>query len=207
MSSPAYLPTKPLTFEEYLAYDDDLGQRYELLESGELLALTNENDINVILAMELYEYLKQFVSRRLIRINSTAIQVTPTTLALPNGRTRRIRQQSRIPDLMVLTAQAAKQIFGKPSGLALEHDNPLLIVKFVSQFNSDEDYTDKRAQYEARGVLEYWIADRHQQQVSVLTLAGDRYTESLYQGDATIHSQVLPAVNLSVNQLLTVEDL
>ncbi len=206
MSSPIFIPTKSLTFEEYLAYDDDSGQRYELLESGELIALPNENDINVILAMELYEYLKQFVSRRLIRVNSTAIQVTPTTIALPNGRTRRVRQQSRIPDLMVLSAQGAKQIFGKPSGLALAHENPLLIVEFVSQSNSDEDYTDKRAQYEARGVLEYWIADRHQKQVSVLTLVGDRYTESLYQGDALVRSQVFPLVNLTVNQLLSVED-
>jgi Uma2 family endonuclease len=206
MSSPTDIPTKPLTFEEYLAYDDDSGQRYELLDSGELIELPNENDINVILAMELYEYLKQFFSRRLIRINSTAIQVTPTTIALPNGQTRRVRQQSRIPDLMVMTPQGAKQIFGKLSGLALEHDNPLLMVEFVSQSNSDEDYTDKRAQYEARGVLEYWIADRHQKQVSVLALVGDRYTESLYQWDATVLSQVLPALNLTVNQLLTVED-
>ncbi len=202
-----YIPVKPLSFEEYLTYDDGSGCRYELLDNGELIELPYENDINVILATDLYEYLKQFVNRHLLRMNSTAIQVTPTAIALADGRTKRIRQQSRIPDLVVLTSIGAQQIFGTPSGLALHHDNPLLIVEFVSESNAGEDYFDKRLQYEARGVREYWIADRHQQKVTVLARVNDRYEEAIYQGDAAIQSSVLPDVAIAAKQILTVDEL
>ncbi len=205
--SSVYTPAKPLSFEEYLTYDDGSGRRYDLLDTGELLELPYENDINVILAMALAEYLKQFVNWRFLRLNTLAIEVKPTTVEPSPGRTRRVRQQSRIPDLMVLTAQGAQQIFGRPSGLALHHDNPVLIVEFVSQSNADEDYVDKRSQYEARGVCEYWIADRHQQQVSVLILKAGRYEETVYQGDHMICSAAFPQVQLTAQRLLTVEDL
>lgn len=203
--SPVYASTKCLSFEEYLTYDDGSGKRYELLDTGELVEVANENDINVLLAMALADYLKRFVSRRLFRLNTSAIQVAPMVVALPNGRTRRVRQQSRIPDLMVLSTQGAEQIFGKPSGLALHHDNPLLIVEFVSQSNSDEDYTDKRAQYEARGVLEYWIVDRHQRQVSILVSEDGAYVEANYQGENVLRSRAFPNINLMADQLFSEE--
>ena len=89
---PIYTPAKPLSFEEYLTYDDGTGRRYELPERGELLELPYKNDINIILAADLYEYLKQFVNRHLIRMSSTPIQVMPTTIELPDGKTNRVRQ-------------------------------------------------------------------------------------------------------------------
>ena len=207
MSSPVYIPAKLLSFEEYLTYDDGSECRYELLDTGELVELPNENEINILLAMTLARYLQQFVPWRLIRLNTSVIQVTPTTFTLLDGRRRRIRQQSRIPDLMVLTLTGARQIFGKPSGLALHHDNPTLIVEFVSESNAGEDYFDKRAQYEARGVREYWIADRHQQKVTVLTMAGDRYEEAVCQGSTAIQSKVFPDAEITAEQILTLDEL
>ncbi len=207
MSSPVYIPTKLLSFEEYLTYDDGSECRYELLDTGELVELPYENQTNVVLAMALARYLEQFVHWRLMMLNTTAIQVTPTTLTLLDGRRRRIRQQSRIPDLMVLTLAGERQIFGKPSGLALHHDNPTLIVEFVSESNAGEDYFDKRAQYEARGVREYWIADRHQQKVTVLTMAGDHYEEAICQGSTAIQSKVFPDAEITAEQVLTIDAL
>lgn len=201
-----YSTIKAVSFEDYLAYDDGSDRRFELLDNGDLAELPFENDINVTLAMDLYEYLKQFVNRRCIRMNATAIEVTPMSVRLPNGRTRRVRQKSRIPDLMVLTSKGVEQIRGNYSGLSLEQDNPLLIVEFVSESNSDEDYTDKRAQYEARGVPEYWIADRHQRQVTVLMLRGGRYEEGCYSGASPIQSAVFPRLSLSASDLLTEDD-
>ena len=207
MSSPVYIPTKLLSFEEYLTYDDGSEYRYDLLDTGELVELPYENQINVVLAMALARYLEQFVHWRLLMLNTAAIQVTPTTLMLSDGRRRRIRQQSRIPDLMVLTLAGERQIFDKPSGLALHHDNPTLIMEFVSESNAGEDYVDKRAQYEARGVREYWIADRHQQKVTVLTMAGDRYEEATCQGSTAIQSKVFPDARITAEQALNIDEL
>lgn len=202
----AYLPTKPLDFQAYLAYDDGSEKRYELLDNGELIELLNENDININLAMDLYEYLKQFVSRRLIRMNATAIEVTPISVRLPNGRTRQVRRRARIPDLMVLTKSGFEQIRGDYSGISLTQDNPQLVVEVVSESNSDEDYTDKRAQYEARGIPEYWILDRYQRIVTVLQLREGRYQEVTYEGDRTIKSAAFPDFLVTANQLLTEDE-
>lgn len=202
-----YIPTKLLSFEEYLTYDDGSECRYELLDTGELVELPNENETNVMLAMALARYLEQFSHWRLMRLNTTSIQVTPTTITLADGRRRRIRQQSRIPDLMVLTLAGKQQIFGKPSGLALYHDNPTLIVEFVSESNAGEDYFDKRVQYEARGVCEYWIADRHQQKVTVLTLEGDRYEEAIYEGNMAIQSKAFPEATITAEKIITVDEI
>lgn len=205
--SSVYIPTKLLSFEEYLTYDDGSDYRYELLDTGELVELPYENQINVILAMSLARYFEQFVHWRLIMLNTTAIQVAPTTITLADGRRRRVRQQSRIPDLMILTQTGERQIFGKPSGVALHHDNPTLIVEVVSESNASEDYVDKRIQYEARGVSEYWIVDRHQQKVTVLTLENDRYKEAVYQGNAVIQSKVFPGSTITVESVITVDEM
>lgn len=202
-----YIPTKPLSFEEYLTYDDGSNCRYELLDTGELVELPYENRINVLLAMALARYLEQFVHWRLITQNTAAIEVTPTTLTLKDGRRRRIRQKSRIPDLMVLTLAGERQVFGKPSGLALHHDNPTLIVEFVSESNAGEDYVDKRAQYEARGIKEYWIADRHKQKVTVLTLESDRYEETVCKGTTVLRSKSFPNSTITAEQVLTIDKL
>ncbi|MEL6940511.1 MAG: Uma2 family endonuclease [Cyanobacteria bacterium J06598_1] len=202
----AYSPVKPLDFKAYLAYDNGAEGRYELLDNGELIELSNENDININLAMDLYEYLKQFVSRRLIRMNATAIEVTPMSVRLANGRTRQVRRKARIPDLMVLTPAGFEQIRDDYSGISLEQDNPLLVAEVVSESNSDEDYTDKRAQYEARGIPEYWIIDRHQQVVTILILKGGQYQEACYQGTDFIQSAAFSDFSMTADKLLTEDD-
>lgn len=202
----AYPQIKPLDFEAYLAYDNGNDGRYELLDNGELIELPRENDINVNLAMDLYEYLKQSVSRRLIRMNATALEVRPMSVRLPNGRTRQVRRMSRIPDLMVLTQKGAEQISGDYSGVSLDQDNPQLVAEFVSESNSDEDYTDKRAQYEARGIPEYWIVDRHQKVVTVLILKNGQYEESCYRGEDTIISAAFSDLSLTAERLITEDD-
>ncbi|MGD1897869.1 MAG: Uma2 family endonuclease [Phormidesmis sp.] len=198
----AYPLVKPLDFKAYLAYDNGAEGRYELLDNGELFELPNENDININLAMDLYEYLKAFVSRRLIRMNSTAIEVTPMSVRLPNGRTRQVRRKARIPDLMVLTQRGFEQIRGDYSGIAMDQENPLLVVEVVSESNSDEDYTDKKAQYEARGIPEYWIIDRHQEVVTVLILKDGQYQEVGYRENSVIQSVAFPDFSITADRLL-----
>ncbi|CAN5846672.1 Uma2 family endonuclease [soil metagenome] len=205
--SSVYTPAKPLTFEEYLAYDDGSGRRYELLDTGELIELPGENNLNIELALALFEYLKQFVYWRLLRLNSTAIQVTPMAVTLANGQEKPVRRQSRIPDLMVLTPEGRAQIYNDYNALSLDHHNPVLVVECVSESNADEDYIDKRAQYEARKIPEYWIVDRHRQQVTVLTLAGDYYVEACYQGDTAIQSAAFPKATLTAKKIFSEEDL
>jgi Uma2 family endonuclease len=56
---------------------------------------------------------------------------------------------------------------------------PLPPAEVVSpgRTNWSRDYIDKRAQYAALGVPEYWLIDPADQTVTVLSLAGDNYRE------------------------------
>lgn len=200
-------PPHPLSFEEFLAYDES-GLRYNLLDTGELVELWPENHIDVVQGMALFHYLRQFLDWRFFRLHVLALEVTPTTVKLPDGQIRHIHYRSRFPDLVVLSEKAAQQMRdGYYCTLSLAQSSPLLIVECVDESNYDEAYIDRRAQYEARGVREYWIADRHQQKVTVLTMVGDRYEEATCQGSAAIQSKVFPDAEITAEQVLHIDEL
>lgn len=205
--SPIDTSIECLSFQTYLDYDDGSNQRYELLDTGELVAVPFENQANIALAMALCRYLEQFADWQLFRLGNTAIEVTPMTIVLPNGQRKKIAQRSRIPDLMCLTVQGLRQIANGYKGLALDHENPRLVVEVVSQSNASEDYISKRAQYAARGIEEYWIVDRHKQQVIVFVLKEEQYVEQVYTGDTVVNSSVFPFAKLTATEILTVKPL
>jgi Uma2 family endonuclease len=58
MTQAATSPTKLLTFEEYLSYDDGTDTSYELV-NGELVVMPVESDMNNLIAMFLLAQLFQ----------------------------------------------------------------------------------------------------------------------------------------------------
>ena len=52
-----------------------------------------------------------------------------------------------------------------------------LVVEVVSPDDPDRDLVEKRADYAAAGIPEYWIADPRDETITVLALAGDTYVE------------------------------
>ncbi len=66
--------SKKLTFQEYLNYQDDTDQRYELID-GELVALPPESEWNNWIASHLFLLLAsaQIVNPRLIQVHSCEI--------------------------------------------------------------------------------------------------------------------------------------
>ncbi|NJN86106.1 MAG: Uma2 family endonuclease [Leptolyngbyaceae cyanobacterium SL_7_1] len=81
---------------------------------------------------------------------------------------------------------------------------PLLVMEVVSpgQTNRTRDYEDKRAQYQMRGILEYWLLDPEQQVVIVLALVNGVYQERQFQSSSRIVSPLFPAVALTAEQVL-----
>lgn len=152
--------------------------------------------------MGMFEYLKQFIDWRLFRIGTTAVEVIPLTVALPSGRIRCVRKKHCIPDLIVLTTGGAQQLCDDDCKVALSHDSPLLIVDCICEPDAEEFYIDRKAQYEARGVYEYWIIDDYQSQVSVLTLTEEGYEEVCYCGDDWVYSEVFPKLALTAFGML-----
>ncbi|NEQ69097.1 MAG: Uma2 family endonuclease, partial [Symploca sp. SIO2D2] len=84
---------------------------------------------------------------------------------------------------------------------------PALVIEVVSpgepgDKNYDRDYVEKRQEYAARGIREYWLIDPHHQVVLVLTLQGQSYQEQRFTGAIAIASPTFPNLNLTAEQIL-----
>jgi len=190
-----------LTFEEYLTYEDNTDNRYELIE-GELVPLSPESPQNSIIARRLF---LAFVSQNLapfelIPLHDCEIQVP----VLQRGDAA-----NRYPDLAILREEHLI-LMGKRQTITFDMFPPRLIVEVVSPYKShrDEnyrrDYQSKRLQYAARGIPEYWIVDPTQQQVMVLQLEVGEYREAVFRGDSPLVSAVFPELDLTVRQVFEV---
>ena len=78
-----------------------------------------------------------------------------------------------------------------------------LVVEVVSPDDPDRDYITKRTDYAEAGIPEYWIVDPQQSLITVLTLAGETYTEhgEFHPGD-TATSALLPNFTADVTKVL-----
>lgn len=191
---------KLASFEEYLAYSNEtpLAGRYELVR-GELVELPPESRLNSTIAIRLLlALLTTGVDVELIHPGKREIQVP---ILCPQDAA------NRYPDLVVL----------RPEHLALTQRRltitrnmppPRLVVEVVSpgKTNRDRDYIQKRSQYAAIDVPEYWLIDPIAQTVLVLSLARDTYQDvGAFGIQERIASGEFPDLALAVEQLFGAE--
>jgi len=186
------------TFAEYLSYSDSLEGRFQLID-GELRELPPESERNDWLAIILRDWLIQFVSRRLIRLGRCEIQVP----VLQKGDA-----QNRFPDLVVLRKEHL-ELTQRRLTITLDMPPPQLVMEIVSpgRTNRDRDYLNKRVQYAAISIEEYWIVDPKPQTILVLALENDVYQEvGQFQGSDRIISPLFPNLMLTVEQIFQTEN-
>ena len=189
--------SQKLTFEEYLSYDDGTDNRYELID-GELVALPPESGRNDFIAFYLRDELIVLVERKRVRLHSCAIQVP----VLKPGQA-----QNRYPDLVILRPEHL-DLTQQQLAIKSNMPPPVLVVEVVSpgRVSWNRDYLEKREQYAARGIPEYWIVDPQAEVVIVLQLKSSTYVEvGQFRGTQRIVSPSFPALNLSAEQILKAE--
>jgi Uma2 family endonuclease len=183
------------TFEEYLSYSEDLDGRFQLID-GELIELPPESPENDFIARELFWLLAlaSVVSRELIRNHTCEVQVP----VLQPGDTA-----NRFPDMVILREEHL-DLLTRRLTITVDMPPPRLIAEVVSpgRSNRDRDYINKRSQYAAIGVPEYWLIDPTAKVVMVLQLQGDDYTEvgTFHDGDRII-SPEFPNLTLTAAQV------
>ncbi len=182
-----------MTLEEYLIYDDGTDARHELVD-GVLIEMGSESPLNQRIALFILFTLAQFL---------------PLERLYRGAEIKTARATSRIPDAMVLTAAGAIALEGQARTLITpDMPPPLLVIEVVSpgepgEKNYDRDYIEKRQEYSARGIPEYWLIDPQRQIVWVLTLQETGYQEQSFIGQAAIVSSAFPTLTLTAHQILT----
>jgi Uma2 family endonuclease len=142
--------TKPLTFEEFLAWDDGSGREFELID-GVPVPLSEPNANHEDLIERLCTYLEHhcqdndlpYVSRqsKQVRLKQEPDQ----------------KERSRKADIVVFDKQEWQRMKSSSSSAAA-YIPPPKVIEVVSQ-NWKDDYLTKLAEYEDLGVLEYIIID------------------------------------------------
>jgi Uma2 family endonuclease len=116
------------------------------------------------------------------------------------------RARCRIPDLLVHTEESAAALVGaRRATLTRDMPPPALVVEVVSpgEANRTRDYRYKHTEYAARGIAEYWIVDPETRQVTVCEWVEGQYEDAVVTGGDRIVSKVIPALQLTVEQLFS----
>ena len=181
-----------MTLEEYLDYDDGTDVCYELVD-GVLVEMGAENPTNNVIASFLFSiFLGMGIPYyRLIIGHQVGVS----------------EASSRQPDFMVHTEDSLAATLADRI-LLPRQPNPMLVVEVVSNSKSDKksrerDYIDKRSEYAARGIPEYWIIDPVKEVVLILCLQDDRYVDRVLVGDDEVLSPTFPGLNLMAAQILS----
>ena len=184
-----------MTLKEYLDYDDDTDMHYELVD-GVLVEMGAENPLNPQIAM-------------LLAFAFGSLGIPPHRLTI--GHQIEVQSKyatARQPDLIVHSENSEAAIVVDGKLLRLGMSLPILIVEVVSSSDtdkksSDRDYIEKRNEYAARGIPEYWIVDPIEEIVLVLGLQSGEYSSRSFTGEMTIVSSSFPALNIIAKQVLS----
>lgn len=179
-----------LTLEEYLTYDDGTENRYELVEGELVLMPPATGKHEAIMTLLLIRFYMEILAAALPwhpRPSGIEFQISP-------NKTRR-------PDVSVITESQKQAIDGTAAILS---SPPLLAVEIISPDYRATDITDKRSEYLAIGVPEYWTVDwdTNTPNVTVRVLVGGIYQETVFAGDRQIVSSTFPNLVLTVNQVM-----
>jgi Uma2 family endonuclease len=89
-----------------------------------------------------------------------------------------------------------------------EVDPPSIAVEFVSEDRRDvlRDYEEKRDEYLAAGVREYWVIDRFQRTMTVFKPGPDGFVAQIVREDQIYQTELLPGFELPLARLLAKAD-
>ena len=178
----------PAEFDAITRYNKNY--RYELVDGVVVvLPIPSEAEVgpNEVLAVWLYNY-------RMGHPQGAALNWT-----LPE-RYINLRRSRRRADRVIWAGLGRMPRFGR--------DMPTIAVEFVSRGRRNwlRDYVEKRREYLAAGIEEYWVIDRFRRVMTVYRRAGKRTREIMVAENETYQTPLLPGFELRLAELLAVAD-
>jgi len=183
-----------MTLKDYLTYDDGTETRYEL-EDGVLIEMGAENPLNPQIASFLLSVFFQLGVPIYRLVIGHQIGVSST------------RATARQPDLMVHSEASDAAIMHDGKLLQFSAPPPMLVVEIVSSSDTDQksrsrDYVDKRQEYAARGIREYWIVYPIAEMMLICTLNDRSYQSVEFRNNDTLISPTFRALDLTAEHVL-----
>jgi Uma2 family endonuclease len=142
---------------DYLALDSN---RLVELVDGKLEVLPMPTTAHQLIVAFLHNLLNQFVSARNLGVAFFA----PLPIKI---RANKMRE----PDVLFV----ARQHQPKSNDAFLSTADLVMEVVSAGSEARDRDYDEKRSDYAALGIAEYWIVDPQSQQITILSLQGRQY--------------------------------
>lgn len=187
--------TQKLSFEDYLAFDDGTGTRYELVE-GELSLMSLGTGRHGAIAEFLNDQFKSAIKAAGLPWTSK-----DTRIGVRSPRGGRW-DTSRIPDVTVLPIAQWEAMVNREAVINLSEPPPLLVVEVVSESTKSADYRAKYSEYSVLEIPEYWIVDPVEGKVTICQLNEGRYDEAVFTDELIIQSATFPPLRLTAAQVL-----
>ncbi len=199
--------TQPLSFEEFLAWDDGSGREFELLD-GIPVPLSEPNANHEDLIQRLCAYLENHCQKNdLPYVSRQSKQVRLKTAPQE-------KEKSRKADIVIF-AKEEWQRMKTISSSAAAYISPPGIIEVVSN-NWKDDYLTKLAEYEDLGVLEYIIVDYaafggirfigspKQPTITIYQLEeGEYLPPKVFRGEDRIDSRLFANIPLTAEQIFS----
>jgi len=197
--------TKPLTFEEFLTWDDSSGRSFELFY-GVPAPLSEPNANHEDLIQRLCAYIEAHCWEE--NLPYVARQSKQVRLKTASDE----KERSRKADIVIFAKQEWQRMKGNSSSAAA-YIPPPGVIEVVST-NWKDDYLTKLAEYEDLGVLEYIIIDYaayggvrfigspKQPMITIYHLENGEYLPGkIFRGSDLINSRLFPNLALSSEQI------
>ena len=90
----------------------------------------------------------------------------------------------------------------------VREDIPAIVIELVSPGRRSwkRDYIEKRDEYLALGVEEYWIIDRFQRSLTVYRRSKNRWEELRFTEHDVYRTDILPGFELPIGRVLALAD-
>lgn len=201
----APITERPLTFAEFLAWDDGSGRDFELRD-GFPMPIVDPNAKHEDVADKLCEQLSNHCKALNLPYVPKRQKQVMTGRNPDTGR-----EESRRTDIVVFD-KAEWERMRQSSSSAAAYIPPPLVIEVVST-NWRDDYEAKFNEYEALGISEYWIIDfaglggiryigkPKQPTITIYELVDGEYQPHQFRGADPIESSVLRGLSLTTNQI------
>ena len=189
-----------VSFEEYIDICAQTEERYELVR-GELHLMHPPT--------VLHYRIGKFLEQVLDRVIEDHFDPDEWETFREVGQRTEV-DSSRLPDLAIVSRLEADKLLKQT---AVFQSPSLLVVEIVSPSSVSEDYDGKLKEYQALGVLEYWIVDyeglgaaKHigfpkAPTLTIHELVNDKYQAKQFRGDDPIQSPTFKHLNLTAHQV------